>query len=71
MGIIYDYENCEKLWKFGGIVFVNADNKNRGCVSPEGDWKEFVVKNFAYLMTDNNNEKNKNEEPQADKSATA
>lgn len=69
--IIYDYENCEKLWKFGGIVFVNADNKNRGCVSPEGDWKEFVVRNFAHLMTDNNNEKNKNEEPQADKSATA
>ena len=69
--IIYDYENCEKLWQFGGIVFVNADNKNRGCVSPEGDWKEFVVRNFAYLMTDNNNEKNKDEEPQADKSATA
>ena len=44
------YDNCIKLWNFGGIVLVNAANKKQGCVSPEGDWKEFVVKNFADYM---------------------
>lgn len=47
------YDNCTKLWSFGGIVLVNANNKKQGCVSPEGDWKEFVVKNFAdYMITE-------------------
>ena len=44
------YNNCVKLWSFGGIVLVNAEDKRHGCVSPEGDWKEFVVKNFADYM---------------------
>lgn len=47
-----NYANCEELWNFGGIVLVNAENKKIGCVSPEGDWKEFVVINFADLMTE-------------------
>lgn len=46
------YENCIRLWNFGGIVLVNANNKKAGCVSPEGDWKEFVVRNFADYMVD-------------------
>lgn len=46
------YENCIRLWNFGGIVLVNANNKKTGCVSPEGDWKEFVVRNFADYMVD-------------------
>lgn len=46
------YNNCTTLWNFGGIVLVNAEDKRHGCVSPEGDWKEFVVKNFAdYMVT--------------------
>ena len=50
---IQSYDNCTKLWSFGGIVLVNANNKKQGCVSPEGDWKEFVVKNFAdYMITE-------------------
>lgn len=44
------YENCVKLWDFGGIVLVNALDKKIGCVSPEGDWKEFVVRNYADYM---------------------
>jgi len=48
-----NYENCVKLWEFGGIVLVNAENKKQGCVSPEGDWKEFVVRNYAdYMLED-------------------
>ena len=44
------YENCEDLWKFGGIVLVNAEDKKLGCVAPEGDWKEFVILHFADYM---------------------
>ncbi len=58
--LISDYSNCEKLWNFGGIVLVNTENKKLGCVSPEGDWKEFVVRNFSEYMTDTK-EKKENE----------
>ncbi len=61
--LISDYSNCEKLWKFGGIVLVNAENKKLGCVSPDGDWKEFVVRNFSEYMTDTKEEtENKKDE---------
>lgn len=50
--IIESLDKCEELWNFGGIIFVNKDNKKIGCVSPEGDWKEFVVINFSQYMTD-------------------
>lgn len=49
------YDNCVKLWEFGGIVLVNAQDKKSGCVSPEGDWKEFVVRNFADYMVETEN----------------
>jgi len=48
--IVSGYDNMEELWKFGGIVLVNADNKKLGCVAPEGDWKDFVVNNYAEYM---------------------
>lgn len=51
------YENCCALWAFGGIILVNRDNKKSGCVAPEGDWKEFVVRNYADFMLDNSEEK--------------
>lgn len=57
--IISNYDNCEKLWNFGGVVFVNADNKKIGCVSPEGDWKEFVVLNYSDFMVNTPKEKEK------------
>ena len=57
--LVSGYENCEKLWEWGGIVLVNADNKTIGCVAPEGDWKDFVVINFADFMVDKNNEDKK------------
>lgn len=50
--ITQDYESCEKLWNFGGIVFVNSENKKIGCISPEGNWKEFVIKNYADYMVE-------------------
>lgn len=52
-----NYDNCDNLWNFGGLVFVNAANKKLGCVSPDGDWKEFVVRNFSEYMTENKEEK--------------
>lgn len=56
--MVDSYDNCCDLWEFGGIVLVNSLNKKIGCVSPEGDWKDFVVINYADLMVD----KSKNEE---------
>ncbi len=50
--LVESYKNCEELWVFGGIILVNAENKKQGCVAPEGDWKEFVVKNFSDFMID-------------------
>lgn len=47
-----DYNTCEEMWQFGGLVLVKADDKKYGCIAPEGDWKEFVVKHFAELMVD-------------------
>lgn len=52
------YEHCEELWNLGGIVLLNSQDKKQSCVSPEGNWKEFVILNFADLMTD------KKEEPE-------
>lgn len=66
--LVYSLENCKKLWNWGGIVLVNADNKKIGCVAPEGDWKEFVVINYADLMTENSNNENKESEPETGKS---
>ena len=58
------YENCQKLWEFGGIVLVNAANKKHGCVSPDGDWKEFVVQNYADYMTDTPQKDSADEKPE-------
>lgn len=59
--LIADYESCNRLWDFGGIVLVKADDKKQGCIAPDGNWKEFVILNFASLMTDKNNEAAANE----------
>ena len=36
---------------------VNAENKKSGCVSPDGDWKEFVIQNFADYMVEKTDKK--------------
>lgn len=67
--IISGYANCCELWDFGGLVLVNAENKKVGCVAPEGDWKEFVVANFADLMVEEKSKK-KNEEEKPEEAKT-
>lgn len=67
--MVSGYDNCCGLWNFGGIVLVNADNKKSGCVSPDGDWKEFVVKNFADFMTEPKTETPAEEKAQPDEKA--
>ena len=62
--ITRNYRSLEDLWTFGGIVFVNNDNRKVGCVAPEGDWKEFVVRNFSEYMVD---KKQAAEEPKPEK----
>lgn len=63
--LVQNYNNCEELWNFGGIILVNSENKKHGCVAPEGDWKEFVVKNFSNFMVDNQEEAPKDEQETA------
>ena len=47
-----DYDSCCRLWNFGGVVLVKAEDKKKSCMAPDANWKEFVVLNFAELMTD-------------------
>lgn len=65
--MLRDFECCEKLWNFGGLVLATAANRKIGCIAPDDDWKDFVVQHFAYLMTEPQEEKkdNKNEKPAA------
>ena len=65
--ITKSYRSLEDLWAFGGIVFVNNDNKKVGCVSPDGDWKDFVVRNFSEYMVEKKKEPEKPEEPKQEK----
>lgn len=48
--LLAGYDDFCRLWEFGGLVLVNAENKKLGCIAAEGDWKEFVIRNFADLM---------------------
>jgi|GEM_PF-359729 len=48
--LLSSFENCNVLWDFGGLVLVNASNKKIGCIAPDADWKEFIIKNFAELV---------------------
>lgn len=64
-----DYQKFCELWDFGGLVFVKTDDKQRGCISPDGDWKEFVVMYFADLMVDKKPEEQVQEEKSDEKAA--
>ena len=57
-----DYNSCNELWDFGGIVLINSSNKKQCCVSPEGNWKEFVVLNYSQYMIDKKQEKDVSDE---------
>lgn len=63
--IATDFNHCQELWSFGGIVLTTPKNKKIGCISPDGNWKEFIVKNFSDFMTDKKTEENKDEQPAA------
>lgn len=62
--VAIDFEHCQEMWNYGGLVLATAANKKIGCISPAGDWKEFVVQNFADFMVDK-----KTEEPHDEKTA--
>ena len=51
-----DYENFNDLWEFGGLVLALSADKQCGCVSPDANWKEFVVRYFADLMVEKKDE---------------
>ena len=63
--ILTDYQHCQELWKFGGLVLATSTNKKTGCISPEGDWKDFTVQNFADFMLDTSTDKTPDEETAA------
>ena len=64
--VALDYQHCQELWDFGGLVLATAQNKKIGCIAPDGDWKDFIVQNFADFMTDKKEENDHtNEQPAA------
>ena len=63
--ILTDYQHCQELWKFGGLVLATTANKKTGCISPEGDWKDFTVQNFADFMLDTPTDSTPNEKTAA------
>ncbi|MBR1948320.1 MAG: hypothetical protein IKA30_00845 [Alphaproteobacteria bacterium] len=58
---VSDYNACNELWDFGGIVLINVANKKLCCIAPEGNWKEFVVLNYSHYMIDKKQEEVKEE----------
>lgn len=65
--ITIDYEHCKEIWNYGGIVLATTQNKKMGCIAPSGEWKEFIVKNFAEFMVEKTTsiEEKTNEQPAA------
>ena len=53
---ISDYNSCNELWEFGGIVLINSSDKKQCCIAPEGNWKDFVVLNYSQYMLDKKQE---------------
>ena len=66
-----DFAHCQELWDFGGIVFTTSDNKKIGCISPTGDWKEFIVLNFSDLMVEKKAETTTETELKSDEQQSA
>lgn len=54
--VLGDYDNLLEMWKLGGVVMVVVSDNKKSCVAPEGDWKDFIVQNFADLMLDSKEE---------------
>ncbi|MBR2921758.1 MAG: hypothetical protein IKC10_00395 [Alphaproteobacteria bacterium] len=54
--LISDYNACNELWNFGGIVLINSADKKLCSIAPEGNWKEFIVLNYSQYMTDKKDE---------------
>ena len=63
--VAIDFNHCQELWEFGGLVLATKENKKIGCIAPEGDWKEFTVQNFADFMIDKKTEDKTDEQPAA------
>lgn len=58
--IAVDYRHCQELWEYGGLVLATAAEKKTGCIAPSGEWKDFIVRNFADLMVDKKPEPKEN-----------
>ncbi|MFV0625937.1 MAG: hypothetical protein ACK5N8_01125 [Alphaproteobacteria bacterium] len=62
------YDNFEEIWSLGGIILADTNNKKNSCLSPEENWKEYIINNFSDLMVDKKEEtEEKKEEKQEDK----
>ena len=61
---VSDYNACNELWDFGGVVLINSANKKSCCIAPDGNWKEFVVLNYSNYMTDKKSEEQQQEQEQ-------
>ena len=47
--ITRDFQHCQELWNFGGLIIATAANKKLGCISPEGDCLNLKSKLCRYI----------------------
>ena len=52
-----DHERTNRKSEQGKQSGFYIENKKSGCVSPDGDWKEFVIQNFADYMVEKTDKK--------------
>ena len=69
--LLNSYDNFEELWQFGGVILADAENKKNSCLSPEDNWKEYIIKNFSDLMVDKKEEEKPEEANKADENKKA
>ncbi len=48
------YENMQNIWAYGTIIIINAADTKNSCIAPDGNWKDFVILNFADYMANKN-----------------
>lgn len=58
--ILSSIDKFQEMWNLGALILVTSDGKNLGCFSPDGDWRDFIVKYYSeYMVDDKIEEENK------------
>ncbi|MDD4556017.1 MAG: hypothetical protein PHE89_01625 [Alphaproteobacteria bacterium] len=55
--VLKSYDTYDEIWQLGGLILADSENKKNSCLSPEENWKEYIIHNFSELMIDKKEEK--------------